>query len=122
MGLPSQQSAGSGHHWHGIEVVGIQLSLVPGDTVSDNQRLEYEYVYKTTSSDQIWFTHDADLLWYMQRYPTRCSMPLSSDDNASGFQLVPPFFDAVQMCQTHDRDHFARQHAQLLHQKLHSSS
>jgi hypothetical protein len=48
MGLPSQQSAGSEHHWHGIEVVGIHFSLVPGDTVSDNQRLEHEYVYKTT--------------------------------------------------------------------------
>ena len=47
---------------------------------------------------------------------------LCSDDNASGFQLVPPFFDAVQMRKTHNRDHFARQRAQLLYQKLHSSN
>ena len=139
MGVPSQQSAGSAHHWHGIEVVVIRLRFLSGNTVLDNQRLEYEYVYKTSSSEAI---RSSDGLGFIissfcctikHAFPT---MPicygtpppyllfyaLSSDVTASVFQLVPSFFNAVQMCQTHNRDHFARQHAQLLHQKLHSSN
>jgi hypothetical protein len=59
---------------------------------------------------------------YCTALPYQLFYALSSDNNTSGFQLVPPFFDAVQMCKTHNRDHFARQHTQLLHQKLHSSN
>ena len=75
MGVPSQQSAGSAHHWHGIEVVVIQLRFVLGNTVSDNQRLKYERIRSQDDLVQCPAHQQAEAMMGRHHFAARSNMP-----------------------------------------------